>query len=38
VLAVGLAWAEQACLFPLPAEPHDARLDWVVTPEGAMRF
>jgi 5-formyltetrahydrofolate cyclo-ligase len=38
VAAVGLAWAEQACLFPLPAEPHDQALDWVITPAGAHRF
>jgi 5-formyltetrahydrofolate cyclo-ligase len=38
VLAVGAAYAQQACLFHLPAEAHDQRLDWVITPEGAQKF
>lgn len=38
VLAVGAAYAQQACLFHLPTEDHDVRLDWVVTPEGAQKF
>lgn len=38
VLAVGLAYAEQAVLLPLPAEPHDQRLDLVVTPQRIFDF
>jgi 5-formyltetrahydrofolate cyclo-ligase len=32
VVSVGLAWAQQAVLFNLPAEPHDQPLDYVITP------
>lgn len=35
VLAVGMAYAAQAVLFSLPEEPHDQRLDWVITPKAA---
>lgn len=38
VVAVGLAWAEQAVLFNLPRAAHDVPLDWVVTPQGVRRF
>lgn len=38
ILVVGLAYAEQLCLFPLPSEPHDQRLDCVLTPESCLRF
>ena len=38
VLAVGLAYAEQACLFALPAEDHDQKLDLVVTPQRVFDF
>ncbi|MCF8495080.1 MAG: 5-formyltetrahydrofolate cyclo-ligase [Alphaproteobacteria bacterium] len=38
IRAVGFAYAEQACLFNLPLEPHDQRLDWVITPEKAHSF
>ncbi len=38
ILAVGIAYADQAVLFPLPAEPHDQKLDWVITPQGAQCF
>lgn len=38
VLAVGLAYAEQACLFKLPAEDHDQKLDYVVTPQRVFDF
>ncbi len=38
IVAVGLAYAQQACLFNLPVEDHDQRLDWVVTPQGAQSF
>ncbi len=38
VLAVGLAYAEQAVLLALPAEPHDQKLDMVVTPQRVFDF
>ncbi len=38
IIAVGLAYAQQACLFNLPVEEHDQKLDWVVTPMGAHCF
>ncbi len=38
IIAVGLAYAQQACLFNLPVEEHDQKLDWVVTPQGAQEF
>ena len=37
VLAVGLAYAEQGT-DRLPADPHDQRLDWIVTERGAFSF
>ncbi len=38
VLAVGIGYASQAVLFNLPSEPHDQRLDMVVTPLGVHDF
>ncbi len=38
VMAVGIGFAQQACLFPLPVEEHDEKLDWVVTPQEAHYF
>lgn len=38
ILAVGLAYAEQAVLLPLPTEDHDQRLDLVVTPQKIFDF
>ncbi len=38
VLAVGLAYAKQACLFNLPNEAHDVRMDWIVTEQGVFSF
>lgn len=38
ILAVGLAYAEQAVLLALPTEPHDQRLDFVVTPQRFFDF
>lgn len=35
ILAVGLAYAQQAVLFNLPVGPCDERLDWVITPQKA---
>jgi len=36
VTAVGVAFAEQQ-IERVPAEPHDERLDWMLTPDGAFR-
>lgn len=38
ILAVGVAYAVQACLFNLPSEEHDEKLDWVITPQDAHEF
>ena len=38
ILAVGVAYAQQACLFNLPVEDHDQKLDWVITPQGTHYF
>lgn len=38
IMAVGLAYAQQACLFNLPREDHDAKMDWVITPKGTHYF
>lgn len=38
ILTVGLAYAEQAVLLALPTEPHDQRLDMVVTPQRVFDF
>lgn len=38
IVAVGLGYAQQAVLFALPTEPHDEKLDWVVTPKEAHYF
>ena len=38
ITAVGVAYAQQACLFNLPVEEHDERLDWIITPQDAHRF
>lgn len=38
ILAIGVAHAQQACIFPLPCEAHDQKLDMVITPDGIQRF
>jgi len=38
IVAVGVAYAQQACLFSLPVEEHDERLDWLITPKEAFCF
>jgi 5-formyltetrahydrofolate cyclo-ligase len=38
ILAVGMAYAQQAVLFNLPLEDHDQRLDWVITPQAAYFY
>ena len=38
IVAVGLGYGQQAVLFNLPCEPHDEKLDWVITPQKAHCF
>src|SRR6185503_17417551 len=38
IVAVGLGYGQQAVLFNLPSEPHDEKLDWVITPQKAHSF
>lgn len=38
VLAVGVGYAQQACLFNLPVEEHDVPLDWIITEQSAQNF
>ena len=38
IIAVGLGYGQQAVLFNLPSEPHDEKLDWVITPQKAHSF
>lgn len=38
IVAVGVAFACQACLFNLPVEDHDEKLDWIITPKEAFSF
>lgn len=38
VLAVGAGYALQACLFNLPTDTHDVRLDMVITPQQAYTY
>ena len=38
ILTVGLAYAEQAVLLALPTEPHDQKLDLVITPQRVFDF
>jgi 5-formyltetrahydrofolate cyclo-ligase len=38
ILAVGVAYGQQACLFNLPVEPHDQKMDLIITPGGAQDF
>lgn len=38
IIAAGFAYASQACLFRLPQEDHDEKLDCVVTPQKVYRF
>lgn len=36
--SVGVAYAQQACLFNLPTEEHDVKMDWVITQQGAQKY
>lgn len=38
ILAIGVGYASQAVLFNLPVEPHDERLDMIITPQGVHDF
>lgn len=38
ITAVGLGYAKQACLFSLPKEDHDVKMDWIITEQNATRF
>ncbi len=38
ITAVGLAYSRQACLFNLPIEDHDIKMDWIITEQDALRF
>lgn len=38
ILKVGVAYAEQACLFRLPTEEHDIKMDWIITQQKAHSF
>ena len=38
ITIVGVAYAKQACLFNLPCEEHDIRMDWIITEQGAQSF
>lgn len=38
ILVVGVAYDAQAVLFSLPVEPHDQKLDLIVTPSGVQDF
>lgn len=38
ITAVGVAYGQQACLFNLPSEPHDEKMDVIITPAGVHDF
>ena len=35
---IGLAYSTQACLFPLPIEDHDEKMDAIITPNGFIKY
>lgn len=37
-VAVGIGFSQQACLFNLPVEDHDIRMDYIITEQGAQKF
>lgn len=37
-LAIGVGYSAQACLFTLPNDPHDQKLDMVITPKAVHKF
>ena len=38
ILCVGVAYAQQACLFNLPVEAHDRPMDYIITQQDAFDF
>ena len=36
--AVGVAYSDQICLFPLPVDEHDHKMDAIITPQEVMVF
>lgn len=38
IVAAGVGFGQQACLFNLPADAYDQRLDMVITPQHVLRF
>lgn len=38
IVAIGVGYAEQACLFNLPTEDHDVRMDYIITPRQSFAF
>ncbi len=38
IIAIGVAYADQVCLFPLPIDDHDHKMDFIITPNGAQQF
>ncbi len=38
IQCIGLGYAKQACLFNLPSEEHDIKMDWVITELDAHKF
>ena len=38
ILCVGVAYAQQACLFNLPVETHDRQMDYIITQQDAFDF
>ena len=37
IQAVGIGYSAQAVLFNLPSEPHDQKMDWIITPHKVQR-
>ncbi|MGH1455328.1 MAG: 5-formyltetrahydrofolate cyclo-ligase [Alphaproteobacteria bacterium] len=38
IVAVGVGFSKQACLFSLPCEDHDVKMDWIITESSAQKF
>lgn len=38
ICAIGVGYAEQACLFNLPTEDHDQGMDMIITPKHCLKF
>ena len=37
IISVGMGYAQQAVLFNLPTEDHDQAMDWIITPQSAIK-